>query len=226
VTINTSEFEIGARGWFYTQWSGQFYPEDLPEEWKFVYYSNQFRTVLVPTELFCQSELADIEDWVENCNDEFRFYIEVLPTTNWEQIKPKIDCLNQQLAGIVIRSDSGSLAAPELVEALLVQALEVVPTYIDAVIAGILDAAEISHKNNELGCVCDYEDLQSDWIKPFSRAVVLISTANGQEPKQLRKMFNSFLSNNSLVVYSLFFASSVPQIKDMETMQTIYTLGA
>ena len=226
MTINTSEFEIGARGWLFRQWSGKFYPEDLPEEWRFSYYSNEFRTVLVPAELFYQSTLQDIEGWIDCCDDEFRFYCECLPNTNWEQIKSKIACLGRHLSGIVIRSDNESNTPPNLVKQLIVYALEMAPTYIDAEIAGNINIGEIPHLNNELGCICEFETMQSDWVKPFNRGVVLISTANGQEPKQLRKMLESCLSNDSLVVYSLFFAGSVPNIKDMETMQTIYTLWA
>jgi len=226
VTINTNEFEIGARGWLYQQWSGNFYPEDLPDEWRFSYYCNQFRTVLVPANLFYQSTLQDIEGWIESCDDEFRFYIECLPNTNWEQIKPKIACLNRHLSGIVICSDNESHTPPDLFNQLIVYALEMAPTYIDAEIASTVNIEEIPHLNNELGCICECESMQSAWAKPFKRSVVLISAANAQKPKQLRKMFDSFLSNDSLVVYSLFFAGSVPNIKNMETMQTIYTLWA
>ena len=226
MTINTSEFEIGARGWLYRQWSGQFYPDDLPDEWRFSYYSNQFRTILVPAEFFCQSASQDIEDWAEYCDEEFRFYIECFSNTNWEHIKLKLACLNRHLSGIVIRSDKNSNTSPEAVKQLIGLALEMAPTYIDADVAGSIDIGDIPRLSNELGCVCEFEALQSDWVKPFKRSVVLISAASGQEPKQLRKMFDSFLSNDSLVVYSLFFAGSVPNIKDMETMQTIYTLWA
>lgn len=224
MAINTPEFEIGARGWVYQQWLGQFYPEDLPEEWWFSYYSNQFHTVLVPDELFYNAPFEEIEDWVEYCRDEFRFYIELSTNTNWQQLLPKFACIKPQLAGIVIRSDTESQTPSGQVEQLTVKALEMAPTYVDAGITRVIDCTKIAQLNNELGCIGDIQALQSDWVKPFARAVVLTSVADGQDPRQMRELLDSCLSNDSLVVYSLFFADLVPWVKDMETMQTIYAL--
>jgi len=226
VTINTTEFEIGARGWLFPQWVGQFYPDDLPEEWWFSYYSNQFHTVLVPADLFCRVTVEVVEDWVEYCHDDFRFYIELAANTNWQLLRPKFACFKQQLAGIVIRLDPAVSVPTEQLEQLTVNALGMAPTYVDHQFAGLIDGQKMSFTNSELGCICDFQALQSDWIKPFERAVVLTSMANDQDPRQMRKILDSCLSNNSLVVYSLFFASLTPQVNDMETMQTLYTLWA
>jgi hypothetical protein len=41
---------IGTRGWDHDAWQGGFYPAELPVEWRFCYYSNLLRAVLVPAE--------------------------------------------------------------------------------------------------------------------------------------------------------------------------------
>ncbi len=226
MSINTTEFEIGARGWIHSQWLGPFYPDDLPEEWWFAYYCNQFHTVLVPQDVFRQSVLADMENWLESCSDEFKFYIELSQNTNMEQIKPQISRLKSQLAGFVLRLDTESDTVPERFEALIAKALETAPTYIDMGIASIIDMEEVMHLSHELGCCCEIQDLQSNWVKPFKRGLLLSPETNSQKSVQLRKLLDSCLSNNTLVVYSLFFTGSTPQIQDVETMQTIYTLWA
>jgi len=67
---------IGTRGWDYDEWNGGFYPEDLPEDWRFAYYSNHLRSVLVPQEVWATRGLEDVRDWIEDCDPEFRFILE------------------------------------------------------------------------------------------------------------------------------------------------------
>jgi hypothetical protein len=51
----------------------EFYPEDLPDDWRFCYYSNEIRSVLVP---FGDIFSADPQQWREDCDDAFRFIFE------------------------------------------------------------------------------------------------------------------------------------------------------
>ncbi len=39
---------IGAADWRYPAWTGDFYPEDLPEDWRLGYYGNEFPVVGIP----------------------------------------------------------------------------------------------------------------------------------------------------------------------------------
>ena len=41
---------IGACDWRYPRWVGDFYPDDLPEDWRLGYYGNEFPVVLVPAD--------------------------------------------------------------------------------------------------------------------------------------------------------------------------------
>lgn len=45
---------IGAKGFNYPDWLGEFYPEDMPEEWVVDYYANEIDCVLL-----CAEELND-----------------------------------------------------------------------------------------------------------------------------------------------------------------------
>ena len=68
---------IGATGWENENWVGGFYPEDLPGDWRFGYYTNRLRSVLVPAAAW---SAADIEPLVttmlEDLYPEFRMVLE------------------------------------------------------------------------------------------------------------------------------------------------------
>ena len=64
---------IGCRGWNYDEWAPDFYPEELPEDWRFCFYSNEIRSVLVP---LGDALGADPQQWREDCDEEFRFVFE------------------------------------------------------------------------------------------------------------------------------------------------------
>ena len=68
---------FAARGWQHTAWDGSFYPEDLPEVWRFGYYSNEFSSVVLPFEDLTAADLDEVEQWLEDCDEAFRFLVEV-----------------------------------------------------------------------------------------------------------------------------------------------------
>jgi len=70
-----SSIRIGALGWRHAHWSGEFYPEDLPEDWQLSYYANEFNTVLVAEEDW-KPNLEDLDEWVEEVPDGFQFYFQ------------------------------------------------------------------------------------------------------------------------------------------------------
>ena len=66
---------IGAYGWLHDEWLGEFYPEDLPDEWRLGYYGNEFPVVLVPADYWAAGAGA-IADWLEETDDSPRFICE------------------------------------------------------------------------------------------------------------------------------------------------------
>jgi len=63
---------IGACGWQHPEWTGEFYPDDLPEEWLLGYYGNEYPVVMVPAEYWAQGE-ETIEEWLEESDESLRF---------------------------------------------------------------------------------------------------------------------------------------------------------
>ena len=68
---------VGARGWEHPQRAGGFYPEELPADWRFTYYSNHLRSVLVPSETWKGTGIAEVREWVEDSDPDFRFVLEL-----------------------------------------------------------------------------------------------------------------------------------------------------
>jgi len=70
---------IGAAGWENDNWVGGFYPADLPGDWRFGYYTNRLRSVLVPAAIW---DTADTESLVATMLDDL--YPEFRMVMQWE----------------------------------------------------------------------------------------------------------------------------------------------
>lgn len=99
-----TDIVVAARGWSHPTWVEGFYPEDLPEDWQLSYYSNEFRAVVVPAEIFAAVDPLEVERWVEDTSEDFLFYLEVEDVfMDWAQFAEVIKPLGSQLAGILLR---------------------------------------------------------------------------------------------------------------------------
>jgi hypothetical protein len=105
---------IGTHGWDYPDWNETFYPTELPPEWRFCYFSNRLRSVLVPTATWDGLEPGRVRSWLQDCDGQFRFLLELpaalsrpsAPTQwarDWEAFRVLIEPLHAQIAGLVLR---------------------------------------------------------------------------------------------------------------------------
>lgn len=53
---------VGTRGWLHKSWNESFYPEGMPEDWQLDYYSQYFKTLLVPQEVWVTWDKEFVED--------------------------------------------------------------------------------------------------------------------------------------------------------------------
>lgn len=108
VLMATENLKIGARGWCHPQWSGSYYPDDLPVEWQLTYYANDFQVVLVPPEYWDLSNGYDLDLWIDAVDDDFRFFLEC-PNLNASDELPRFQAqcakLNQLLGGVIVTND-------------------------------------------------------------------------------------------------------------------------
>ncbi len=98
---------IGARGWLHPGWEGEYYPDDMPPEWRLDYYAHLFRSVLVPWEDW--RGIDDVTQWTEDVGDEFRFFLE-LPCDAGEQARQRLETLAVQFGscwgGLLVTGDT------------------------------------------------------------------------------------------------------------------------
>lgn len=71
------DIDVAARGWDHDAWCGDFFPLDLPRQWRLAFYANHFRSVLVPGRVLLPAESADLGDWHRDTHEEFRFFLEI-----------------------------------------------------------------------------------------------------------------------------------------------------
>ena len=58
------KINIGCSGWFYWDWKGVFYPEDLPNNKWFDYYSDHFKTVELNAPFYSWPTISTVKSWV------------------------------------------------------------------------------------------------------------------------------------------------------------------
>ena len=68
--------ELAAYGWDGPVWS-IFYPEDLPQEWRLDYYSNEFTSLVVPADDWAGVSIDEAADWLAEAPEGFHFYWEI-----------------------------------------------------------------------------------------------------------------------------------------------------
>lgn len=115
-----NELLIGTRGWNESEWADDYYPDDMPEDWRFCFYSNNFRAVLIPeTILGVILEglgAKDVGDWAEDSDQDFKFILELpgnlLSAPDSAPIQEALSKLEECIAAIKPRV-AGLLWKPE-----------------------------------------------------------------------------------------------------------------
>ncbi|WP_455217975.1 DUF72 domain-containing protein [Kaarinaea lacus] len=98
------ELFVAARGWAHPSWNGDYYPDDLPDDWQLSFYSNEFRAIVIPESEWKSLDPVEIERWIDDTHDEFLFFLEVEdPVTNWQKVSEQIEYLGDQLGGFLFR---------------------------------------------------------------------------------------------------------------------------
>ena len=91
-----------SRGWNHDGWANEFYPDDLPQDWRLSYYANEFQAVLVSESDWLNGD--DYEEWLEDVHEEFRFYIELTtdPGDKSGRLQQIVDRLGSRFAGLIV----------------------------------------------------------------------------------------------------------------------------
>jgi hypothetical protein len=95
-------FNILPIGWDYPGWVGQFYPDDLPAEWRLTYLANEFPGVLVPPEIWLRHDRQTLRSWRHDVDQGFRFYLQLNQLVDSRVWIEKSGCLNDSFGGFVV----------------------------------------------------------------------------------------------------------------------------
>jgi len=57
------------------RWDREYYPDDLPEDWRLGYYANEFPGVLIPAAVWADDQ--DVEQWLEDVSEGFVFHFQL-----------------------------------------------------------------------------------------------------------------------------------------------------
>lgn len=71
----SADLLIGTVGFEHPHWAGGFYPEELPADWRFCFYSNKLRAVLIPPTESARLDAASAQQWVDDSDPAFRFVL-------------------------------------------------------------------------------------------------------------------------------------------------------
>lgn len=101
--------QVGAVGWLHADWQGTFYPDDMPQEWQLDYYGNAFHVVLVPQSQWLEWRDEELEDYADNVEEDFAFYLELKEPVDQHRLQQLLlvkQVLGSFLCGVVVFSES------------------------------------------------------------------------------------------------------------------------
>ncbi len=174
---------IGASGWFHSGWAADYYPEDLPSDWRLSYYANEFPVVLVTAEEWRLPE-ADATQWCEASEASFRFVVEISANTAEEAQSQlhRAAAFGDRCVGILLRTRVNSDVAT------LISLLESVeafsPLCVDFGNENPAGNVLQTLRSRQISC-CWHGEGEPEWLMLGSFGVARIIT-NDVNPRQIR----------------------------------------
>jgi uncharacterized protein YecE (DUF72 family) len=245
--ISEYKLQIGSYGWRYEAWDNSFYPEDLPGDWQFAYYSNEYTVILIPWDMFQTNfELLKqgIDDSDDNCRLLFEFPISNIKSNSDELLTAlhdfltKISFTGSRCMGIVLviqESELMQLSSEnlDLVKKLLETSQAKINTCIeipDLIISEPIDNSfqkELLSILNLTGTdICRVDDNELTILKgDKSKLHITYCDKADVTPKQMRKIVeNSLVGECEDSTNVLIFRSEIPKHELMNTATVISDL--
>ena len=67
---------VGAHGWYHPDWVGDFYPDEMPPEWRLSYYNHTFTCCYLDYAEWAQQDEATLAQWVDDTLPRFRLVLQ------------------------------------------------------------------------------------------------------------------------------------------------------
>lgn len=186
-----SELIIGARGWQYSQWITRFYPDDMPDDWRFSYYSNEFNSVLLPQAELLAAEEDAVKDWYDDIGEDFVFFVELDELQYWQDCLARLTPLRSLIGGFVLHASMWS--ADDLAQC-VVGIKEWAPVCVDERMVASDESVLQIVQQHQLGCCWNAQHDAPAWREGVL-SVALLEGGFDYEPRQLREILENCLRN-------------------------------
>lgn len=103
-----NRIRLGCVGWERTEWSGRFYPADLPAEWRLTFYNTQFSCVWLPLADWQTIDVETARQWRRDTHAEFRFLLEKPDRFEADQRAALVE-LGDRLGACLARDDAACI---------------------------------------------------------------------------------------------------------------------
>lgn len=218
------EIKVGARGWNFEQWNGEFYPDDLPEDWRFSYYSNEFQTVLIPSYFLTQFSLEDWQEWIDDTEKDFWFYVELSESDSWQEIEPYLSMFVNKLKGVVVTIEK--LDSLESLASLINKIKLVCPVSLRRVGTTVSDQDMTTLQScYELNECWNGNSGAPSWSYNNSSAILIRESGDDNSPEIIRQIVEKGLEYaGQREGIALIFNGTSPKISDMQNTKTITEL--
>lgn len=206
-----SELLIGARGWQHPQWVARFYPDDMPEDWRFSYYCNEFRAVLLPQAGLLAADPATVQDWHDDIGDEFLFFIELDALDNWQACLERLAPLQVLVGGFVLRPATCTV---KVLEQCVPGLQQWAPVCLDE---GVVQAdAALLHfiRQHQVGCCWDARHAAPAW-REGDLSIALLEGGFDIEARQLREILENCLRGMRGKPYKALFVTGASGTRDV-----------
>ncbi|VAW72647.1 hypothetical protein MNBD_GAMMA12-1773 [hydrothermal vent metagenome] len=220
----TGFVEIGSIGWEHEQWINDYYPQDLPSDWLFSYYSKQFHTVwLRPIDLLNKTA-AQIQSCIEDCEQSFEFLLEMPVLDNRLDVNQWVKqarLLQPYILAYVIPV-SAALSVDYIKSTLSLLATEKLPDIFLLPEKGAISLDKFSTLSNV------YEIATPESVsQKVDSQIMVVDFQSADDMRMLGKTLNIFVTQNSLhhKLYC-YFRGEPPSYSLMQTAQTIIPMLA
>jgi hypothetical protein len=227
MTKTLTEIFVAARGWSHSSWYGSFYPDDLPEDWQLSFYSNEFSAVVVPASEWVGLDYVELERWVEDVPEGFRFYLEIEALlTDWEQTAGLLKPLGDQLGGILLRpldvdADLATISASIAAASRLAPVSVLLPDGVEPDKAG-------KSLLKEYGVQCGWNvgDGRPGWMDADYDSPLVVVRVEGNKnftARQWRETIETSLRKGAVKNHTILMVvdSDEPKINDLRTAMMI-----
>ncbi|MDH5185162.1 MAG: hypothetical protein OEX12_14870 [Gammaproteobacteria bacterium] len=106
---------IGACGWEHPAWDEVFYPDDLPEDWRMGFYSNEFPVLQLPLSRIMAAPEDELDEWLEDSHEGFRLVVELESTLD-SRAEARLLALQHRLLALILSDEA--ISVPESLSSL------------------------------------------------------------------------------------------------------------